>query len=285
MWKYIKEEPACLSALISQTGIKEVAEHLKEQDRMLIVAHGSSYNAASSVAPLFEKAAGCSVVCTTPSRLKHNMDPQQMKNAFCIAISQTGNSRGVLEAVEQIKETGMPTIAVTEREGLMLDQVCDQSLYLQCGPEDSNAKTKGYSSTLVLLMLLCMELAVVKGKMSKEQHERNLSSLQEEIRQLDPVVQQTIRYCQDNDFGKGMEEIYFLGDGLQFGTAMEGQLKLMETLCVPTMFNDLVEFSHGMHRAMREKSQVVIIDDGTERELAEKSVQYLKGIHTPVFHI
>ncbi len=56
-----------------------------------------------------------------------------------------------------------------------------------------------------------------------------------------------------------MKDIYVIGDGMQFGSCLEGQLKLMETMCMPTMFNDILEFSHGMHRSLNTSSHVLVL--------------------------
>lgn len=283
MWTYIRQEKECLTRLMKDDSISSLAKQWKDKTKICMIAHGSSYNAAFSVAPLFEKVAGMQVICTTPSRFIHNMEKSLLGDALYVAISQTGNSRGVLEAIRSVSQGA--TLAITEKEGLLVDTCCKEGLYLHCGPEESNAKTKGYSCTVLALMLLCVELAVEKGMLSQQERENIRQELELEIEQLDTVIDQTIRYCEETSFGKGCSELYFLGDGIQLGTAMEGQLKLMETLCVPTCFNDLVEFSHGMHRAMTQKSQVILIDDGTEPTLADQSVAYLKKIHTPVLHL
>ena len=67
-----------------------------------------------------------------------------------------------------------------------------------------------------------------------------------------------------------MQDLYVLGTGMNYGTAMEGQLKLMETMCIPTMYNDLEEFSHGMHRSIGRGSSVLLLcTDGLSNTLSE----------------
>lgn len=51
-----------------------------------------------------------------------------------------------------------------------------------------------------------------------------------------------VSWLKDASYGKDMKDIYVIGDGMQFGSCLEGQLKLMETMCMPTMFNDILEF-------------------------------------------
>ena len=94
-----------------------------------------------------------------------------------------------------------------------------------------------------------------------------------------------VSWLKDASYGKDMKDIYVIGDGMQFGSCLEGQLKLMETMCMPTMFNDILEFSHGMHRSLNTSSHVLLLDDGTEKELMYKTYEYLKSKQIPVLLI
>ncbi|MEN6417335.1 MAG: SIS domain-containing protein, partial [Clostridiaceae bacterium] len=50
-------------------------------------------------------------------------------------------------------------------------------------------------------------------------------------------------------------------------------------MCIPTMFNDIGEFSHGMHRAINRGSSVLLIKaSDSMKDSIEQSYQYLKGI-------
>ena len=66
MWKYMKEEKDLLLELLNQD-YKEL-----DLDALYIVAHGSSYNAASAVAPFISKYASIRVYVYTPSSFKYN---------------------------------------------------------------------------------------------------------------------------------------------------------------------------------------------------------------------
>ena len=61
----------------------------------------------------------------------------------------------------------------------------------------------------------------------------------------------------------------------------------METMCIPTMFNDILEFSHGMHRSINKDSYVMLINAGSvySRELFGKTYEYLQNITEHVMMI
>jgi fructoselysine-6-P-deglycase FrlB-like protein len=60
----------------------------------------------------------------------------------------------------------------------------------------------------------------------------------------------------------------------------------METMCIPTMFNNIGEFSHGMHRSIGGQSSVLLIKscDGMKGQI-EQAYQYLKNITDHVWMI
>ena len=50
----------------------------------------------------------------------------------------------------------------------------------------------------------------------------------------------------------------------------------METMCIPTMYSDIDEFSHGMHRSVNDKSSIVMLVDDECREKMINSYKYFK---------
>lgn len=279
MWQYIEEEPQyLLNILRNEENIKKI-KPLVQLETIYICAHGSSYNAATSISGFISEMAHVRVYTYTPSNFKHNaksIDFENKDKTLVLGISETGTSRGVLEALESVKDKDFKILALTNEKNSPIDTLSNYTLYLECNEENSNAKTKGYSCTLLLLILIGLYLGFAKGYIKKEKLQYYLKELQDEVENLESLFDSFVSWCKDANYGKNMKNIYVVGDGMQFGSSLEGQLKLMETMCIPTMFNDIGEFSHGMHRSLNQNSHVLLLDDGTEKELVYKTHQYLK---------
>ncbi len=285
MWKYIREEPEVLRKLMTSDQVRNAVSLFDSADAFYLVAHGSSYNAAMAIAPMISKLAKIRVYSGTPSYFRYNMhatDVEETNRVCVLGISQTGTSRGVIEAVEEAKKKGFMTAAITNEPDSPIDRLSDVTFFLGCGEEHSNAKTKGYSCTLLILILLGIELAVTRKAIDGSARTQLMELLEKQIDEVSKVISDTVSWCEENSYGLGMKELYVIGSGMNFATAMEGQLKLMETQCIPTMFNDIVEFSHGMHRALTRQSSVILIRSPEEKELTEKTYEYLwkRGIST-----
>lgn len=278
MWKYIREEPEVLENFLATNEIRTNISRFASSEALYLVAHGSSYNAAVAIAPLISDCAAIRVYAGTPSYFRHNMHAKDLeeKARVCVmGISETGTSRGVIEALEEAKRNGFLTASITNEHDSPIDRLSDVTFFLNCGEEHSNAKTKGYSCTLLTLILFGIELAAYRKTIDESRRTELIGSLKEEIQKLNSVIDAAVAWCEENSYGKGMESLYVIGSGMHFGTAMEGQLKLMETQCIPTMFNDIVEFSHGMHRAITTSSNVILIRSPEEEELTDKTFEYL----------
>lgn len=290
MWSYIDSEQRVLDRLLSFDGIASFARETGEKlDAIYIVAHGSSYNAAVATSEFLARVAGLRVYAMTPANLCCNGSTLRLENresTLVVAISQTGTSSGVIEALEMVQAWGFSTLGLTDVQDSPIANKAKWMLPLLCEKEDSNAKTKGYSATLLLLMRLAVELGTVRRTISPEERQTIQGELSGMVRRLPALRDELVRWCEAHDFGAAMQDLYVLGSGMNFGTAQEGQLKLMETVCIPTMFNDIGEFSHGMHRSITEKSSVLLIcNDNEYAALTAQIYDYLRRITENVWMI
>lgn len=285
MWTYMKEEKDVLSHLLS-ISFHNQCSFFDEITSLFITAHGSSFNAALAVSSFFTSLTHIPVSVYTPSDFIHtnpSLDWMDPSHTAVLGISQTGSSRGVLEALAMAKQKEFPIAAVTAAENSLIDRIADKTFYLECGDEQSNAKTKGFSATLLLLMILAMETGKRKGIL------KDLSvfekELREEIEAIPSVMKETDLWCRNHSYGKGMKELFVIGSGMNRAIASEGQLKLMETMCIPSAANDMQEFSHGMHRALNPDSHVLLLAGDCDRQLFETTFHYLKKKGIPVLLI
>lgn len=283
MWEYISQEPEILERLLDSTEIAGLAGRIgKTLDCIYFVAHGSSFNAAMTVSDFLSRNAKLRVYVYTPANFRYNaasLAQETPERTLVAAISQTGTSSGAIDALRSAKAMGFSTLGITDVEGSPIARESDYTLILGCGEENSNAKTKGYSATLMVLMQWAIQLGRVRDALSEESANAIQQELAAQIRQLPQMLEQTLQWCHRHSFGSTVKDLYVLGYGMNFGTAMEGQLKLMETMCIPTMFNDIGEFSHGMHRSITPDSTVLLIAAPHPLQtLTKQTAAYLQSI-------
>lgn len=287
MWQYMEEESAVLSALL-KLPLPQQLHALHHMKALYITAHGSSYNAARACAPFLAGVAKIRVYVDTPGELLYNeksLDSEDRADTYVLGISQTGTSSGVLKAMQHAKDLGFQTLALSASANAPIITSADHGFVLPCQEENSNAKTKGYSATLLFLLYFAYALAWRIGQIDEQRYTCFLTQAAAEIETLAQVQERAKRWCQERHYGWGMSHVYVIGNGPHYGSAMEGMLKLMETMCIPAMFSNSTEFSHGMHRSLTQDSHVILIlSEESSTEMAA-TYAYLKEANIPVVMI
>ena len=158
---YICETPKILLELIDERKdiLKDALVQLKEEQKELILlGSGSSYTAAQAVKYFLQKMTGKIVTLLYPNNVLHYEILNNSSTAV-IGISQSGNSVAAIEAIKKLKKEGYPVIALTQDLSSDTAKNADAVIALSCHEESCGPKTKGYSSTVFLLMLLGLEYA------------------------------------------------------------------------------------------------------------------------------
>jgi len=136
----------------------EVAEEIKNAKKVFLVGCGSSYHACLSASYFFSKIARIYVSVILASEFP-NYSLLLDENTLVIAVSQSGETADVLEAVALAKEKGSKVISIVNVKGSSLYRNSDKSLLMRSGPEISVLSTKTYTSQLAIFLLLAYTLA------------------------------------------------------------------------------------------------------------------------------
>ena len=83
------------------------------------------------------------------------------------------------------RELGFAVVGITQVTDSPISRLADRCLYLGCGGENSNAKTKGYSSTLLALMIMGIGYGQKYGSMDQESCRNILEELRLCVKRLD----------------------------------------------------------------------------------------------------
>jgi len=177
------------------------------------------------------------------------------KNSTLIAISQSGESADVLEAVKIAKESGAKILSIVNHLNSSLSQESDVVIGLNCGPEIGVAATKSFTSQLAILYKitnnLCNKCMNLDWKKVSDSISKILSD-NSKIRELAKEL-------------KDVSDIYVLGRGIHFPIAKEAALKLKELTYIHAEGIPAGELKHGPLALMDSNVYVLIInpDDST----------------------
>lgn len=249
--KEISEQPLTLLNVANNTKLElDLAADLVKHARSLyITGSGTSYNAALIAKFLFSKYAKIKIDPIMSSEVQFSPDMFEEKSIL-IAVSQSGESADVLEAVHIAKKVGSKIIALVNIMTSSLVHQSSISIGLNCGPEIGVAATKSFTSQLALLYKMvdkicdgCIELDLTKISEAINRILSDTSKIQEIARKL-----------------KDVSDIYVLGRGIHYPIASEGSLKLKELTYIHAEGLAGGELKHGPLALMDSNSYVLIIN-------------------------
>lgn len=262
----ILEQPAALRTLLEQerANIESVAAVIRErQPRYIVmVARGSSDNAARYGQYVYGVVNNLPVALATPSLFSIYGDPPQLTDALVIAISQSGQSPDIVSVVDEGRKQGVLTISLTNDANSPLAQASEHVIQLRAGREQAVAATKTYTTSLMALAMLSSAWAGDAERF--KQLERVPDFVEQVTAQAPNTVHMAERY-------RYINACVVLSRGYNYSTAFEVALKMKELTYVLAEPYSSADFKHGPV-ALVEKGFPVIafIPEGVvEAELVE----------------
>ncbi|ALS01406.1 glucosamine-fructose-6-phosphate aminotransferase [Enterococcus silesiacus] len=284
MLDYINEEQETLENIIESFDV--VQTNVKHVKHCLILATGSSYNACLSAKYYIEETAPVYVQIEEPFNFLHygKIDP---KIDLIIAVSQSGKSTSTIQAVEKLTQTrAIKTIALTSDVKSPITKVVDEVLDLNMGIETVGFVTKGYSATVLNLMLLGLRIAYQNESIDPVIVKRELAELKKAVSQINLVIEKTSEFWLENqeDLSAGSRFI-MIGYGPNVGTAKEFETKFTETVRLPSQGFELEAYMHGPYLEANSAHSLFFIENDNvlnERSHALKTYlsEYVAACYT-----
>ncbi|MBO0422555.1 SIS domain-containing protein [Enterococcus plantarum] len=268
MLDYINQEQETLESIIESFDVAQTdVKHVKH---CLILATGSSYNACLSAKNYIEETAPVYVQIEEPFNFLHygKIDPNI---DLIIAVSQSGKSTSTIQAVEKLTQTrSIKTIALTSDAKSPITKVVDEVVELNMGIEMVGFVTKGYSATVLNLMLLGLRIAYQNESVDQVKLKSELSELKNAIRQINLVIEKTNEFWLKNqaDLLAGSRFIT-IGYGPNLGTAKEFETKFTETVRLPSQGFELEAYMHGPYLEANGNHSLFFIEN--DNRLHERS--------------
>jgi len=285
MQKEIFEQPQALAAALEN----RISEHrllegiFGEQAKLIfnrvkhvqIVACGTSYHAGMVARYWLEKIAGVSCQVEIASEFRYR-EKVVLPNTLFVSISQSGETADTLAALKQAKEIGYEsTLAICNVAHSSLVRESELVLMTRAGVEIGVASTKAFTTQLVALLLLTIEI----GKRYKIDEAKEKQLIQQ-ISKLPALVQETL------DLNQSIKKLatrfvnknhtLFLGRGEEYPIACEGALKLKELSYIHAEAYAAGELKHGPLALVDENMPVVAI--ATNDQLTEKLKSNLEEV-------
>jgi len=240
MLEEIRQQPDVLARILQyeRPKVRSLGESLRARDIRLVilVARGSSDNAAQFGRYLLEIATGIPVSLAAPSVYTLYHAKLHLQHALVVGVSQSGEGEDINYVLTEAKAAGAFTVGITNEPGSTMLRTVDVPLLVHGGRERSVAATKTVTGQMMIFYLLAEALAgstaITKGYEAIPEFCARTLEHEAVIRELAP------RYT-------FMENCVVIGRGLLYGNAFELALKLMETCYVVAERFSSADFFHG----------------------------------------
>lgn len=263
--------------LITLGGIAEFENRIKNADRLIIVACGTSWIAGLIGEYLIEDLARIPVEVEYASEFRYR-NPIITNKDVVIAISQSGETADTLAALDLANEKEALTYGICNVVGSSIARVTDAGSYIHAGPEIGVASTKAFTGQITLLTLMALQLANNRGTISQSYYFQLLNELNELPQKLQKVVEQDSKIKYIANLWKDAENALYLGRGYNFPIALEGALKLKEISYIHAEGYPAAEMKHGPIALIDENMPVVMIaTSGSTREKVISNIQEVKA--------
>ena len=284
MLKEIYEQPKAIKDTISprikdgRINTKEFdlsKEYIDSVNKVYIVACGTAYHAGLLGKIFIEKYAQVPVIVDIASEFRYGNSFID-KNTLMIVVSQSGETADTLAALRLGKERKAKVIAVTNVVGSSISRESDYVFYTWAGPEIAVASTKAYTTQLVSLALISIDMALKKGTIEEVEANKIL----EEIKKLPSQVELILKNIEDiEDIAAHIyksKDVFFIGRGIDYYVSMEGSLKLKEVSYTHSEAMAAGELKHGTLALIDEGTPVIAL--ATQDKLFDKMISNIKEV-------
>ena len=229
---------------------------------------------------LMESAAGVRVTPVLPNDFLYGLTVRNPK-ALYVFISQTGTSTVTMEAVQYVNARGFMSVCISEKPDTPIAKEAGAYISMGCGREEYPMRTIGYSTTVLTLMLLGLELGLRCGRLTEEDYAEYIRQARAAADSIPNVIELShswVEKCKRRILKSSF--IAFTGRDSLYGVAIEAAVKVWEAPQFPSAGYELDEGMHGPNYGYNHNHAVIVLNDGGR--FSKKALQlarYMKNEH------
>jgi glucosamine--fructose-6-phosphate aminotransferase (isomerizing) len=271
----ISEIPAVFTKLLASESQFTALSDLLSSNKIrsvLVLARGTSDNAAHFLKYLIETQLGLPVGLTSPSSVTIYHAKLNFDSTLVVAISQSGQSTDLVEYATAAKSAGAKLISITNDEKSPLAKLADHHLSLMAGTELAVAATKSYAAQLLASLML------VSAWSSKLTNYKSVVAAASELLANNSALSNAVAKCDRAN------EIVVLGRGFSYPNAREAALKIQETSKISVQGLSTADYMHGPISALTNKTQVFLMaPNGIPLESLKADLEKIRAKSPSVF--
>lgn len=238
-----------LHLLENSHDVDKIIDQIKNAQNIYVVGCGTSYHASFLGAYFMAKYAHIPAIPVLAPQFTSQYVSTLSKKDVGIFVSQSGETKDVLNALTASKNKGMHCQGMVNVIGSTLTKQSEYWLPLTCGYEISVPATKTYLNQVISFLYLSLKIAC---------HDISL------LEKLPDLINETIALAEAQieellSLLLPWKDMYFLGYGSTYPIALEGALKLKEVTDIHAEGLLSTEFKHGPLAAVSEGYPIIFV--------------------------
>jgi glucosamine 6-phosphate synthetase-like amidotransferase/phosphosugar isomerase protein len=212
--------------------------------RIYLVCCGTSFHAAKAACLFFNDLAGVEVLALLPGEFRGQYGSCLRPSDLLIAVSQSGETKDLIDVVNMVIETGLPigrVALVNNVNSTLAQEKSELVIPLRCGPEIAVPATKSFINQLTIFYCLAVRLAERRG--------RDMRARVDSWALIPELIRRTL--VETEAMVEKAAELLYLSPSMHllatrlYAVAKEGALKLREVVLNHTEGFEGSEFKHG----------------------------------------
>jgi len=267
MIKEINEQPLTIRKALNQPHhlLSQTAELVQTASTVFLVGCGTSYNACAASAYQFAKSGKYAIPVLGSEFHLHASFLDA--NSVVVAVSQSGETADVLDAVNEAKTHNARVIAIVNVPSSTLARLADVVIPMNSGPELSVVSTKCFTAQLSLLTSLALALSGKRNDALKEAADLAMHVIKQHDHDMRALAK---RLCD-------ARSLFVIGRESLSPLAREAALKIKEVSYIHAEGMPAGELKHGTIAVVEEGTPVIVFADTTTRQLATSNAMEVKA--------
>jgi len=255
-------------------GLMQHMFELSSINNLTLIGCGTSYYAGLASSRIFKKICNFNSVQVIDGGEFDITDLPKNDNNGIILLSQSGETRDLLNAIETIKNNKINAhlIGVINVVDSMITREVSCGVYLNSGREVGVASTKVFTSQIIVLYLIAIWFSQTRSINIDERRKliHDIKLLPDNIMACISSVHDQIKAVAQNIYMK--DHIFILGKGISEAIAKEGALKIKELSYIHAEGYSSSALKHGPYSLIEDGTCVIIINPDDEHYCKNCSV-------------
>ena len=272
-------DPTGGTAILS--GLNLSPRELAAIRRLVIIGCGTSLHAGMVGKYLFEDLADIPASPEQAAEFRY-CNPIVGPDDWVIALSQSGETADTLAAVRESIRKGALVSGLCNVVGSTIAREAGRGVYLHAGPEISVASTKAFTAQVTALLMTALKLGRTR-RLSREEGIRLVAEIMRIPDLISAVLERNDAIARAAEKHANANDMFFIGRGILYPTALEGALKIKEIAYVHAEGYQAAELKHGPIALLCPETPVVaLLADIPGKEKTLGNVQECRARQAPV---